>query len=252
MKTPQMVLRKIGGIEFHQNHKSTMINATEFLDNLRTLQYIENEGDFKSPKNGYLDFSKRFRMLEWNRFERLPQTQAYLQALSRSERIHISELIISKRGRYGGTHVHPLVFIELCRWVSPDFSVAANRLVLDGLLEVRDLSGELYKEMCKALAEAYPMLVPRIFSSVATHLNKLVFGSDENNQRNITSESKLEVMNLLQEFIISTCEDSPPEYSELLNKISNRYLKTLERLERRSIKPNNTGNKYENKPNDVC
>ena len=37
---------------FHQNHKTAMINATEFLENLRSLQVVENEGGFKCRPKG--------------------------------------------------------------------------------------------------------------------------------------------------------------------------------------------------------
>lgn len=107
MKTPQMMLRKIGDIEFHQNHKTAMINATEFLENLRSLQVVENEGDSKPrPKRG-LEIPLKSTTLNWWRFNELDQTQSYLQALSRSEGIPIDELVISKKGRYGCTHAHP-------------------------------------------------------------------------------------------------------------------------------------------------
>lgn len=107
MKTPQMMLRKIGDIEFHQNHKTAMINATEFLENLRSLQVVENEGDSKSVPRSLLEFRFNNNDLRWNIFERQKQTQSYLQALSRSEGIPIDELVISKKGRYGCTHAHP-------------------------------------------------------------------------------------------------------------------------------------------------
>lgn len=61
-----------------------------------SLQPIENKGDSKSVPQTLLKNSFNNNELRWPIFERQKQTQAYLEALSRSEGIPISELVISK------------------------------------------------------------------------------------------------------------------------------------------------------------
>lgn len=232
MKTTQMMLRKIGGIEFHQNHKTAMINATEFLENLRSLQVVENEGDSKTTPEVVLKTSRKSTTLEWYWFHKNEQTQSYLAALSRSEGIPIDELVISKKGRYGGTHVHPLVFIELCRWVSPDFSVAANKMVVDGLLGLRESAGDLYKQMTSAIANAFPYINSKGYAEIASHLNQLIFNSRLANQRNYAGTEELKLMNDLQSYIIDICLDGDVNsINQLKEKITNKYSRMLKNLE---------------------
>lgn len=64
---------------------------------------------------------------EWYEFTRLPETKRYLKALENSKTGKIPYLK-SVAGRYGGTWVHPLVAIQLAKWLSPEFAVFVNQV----------------------------------------------------------------------------------------------------------------------------
>jgi hypothetical protein len=60
------------------------------------------------------------------------------------------------KGRSGGTWIHPLLFVDLAMWINPEFKVKVLKWVLDGLMELRDNSGDSFKAMNSAIKENFP------------------------------------------------------------------------------------------------
>ena len=60
------------------------------------------------------------------------------------------------RGRNGATWIHPLVFIDIAMWLSPELKVKVLKWVMDGLMELRDNSGDSFKIMNSALQINFP------------------------------------------------------------------------------------------------
>ena len=76
---------------------------------------------------------------EWKRFQDLESTKKYIKATCQKLKVAKNVLVETSRakgsGRASRTYVHPLVAIELARWLSPEFSVEVNeifRKYLDG------------------------------------------------------------------------------------------------------------------------
>ena len=67
----------------------------------------------------------------FNDYSRCKQTQAYVQALEQNTGIPVLRLIESKKGKNGGTWVHPQVATHLAQWISPEFAVQVNKWVFD-------------------------------------------------------------------------------------------------------------------------
>ena len=68
-----------------------------------------------------------------------------------------SPLLISRRGRYGGTWSHKYVMLELAMWLNPDFKIEVISKVFDsGILLERDLGGETFKNVNKLIDEVFP------------------------------------------------------------------------------------------------
>ena len=67
----------------------------------------------------------------FNDYSRCKQTQAYVQALEDNTRITALRLIESKKGKNGGTWVHPQVATHLAQWISPEFAVQVNKWVFE-------------------------------------------------------------------------------------------------------------------------
>ena len=72
---------------------------------------------------------------EWYQFNRMTSTEKFVKALCEKLDLRKKQVIETKRGKDSRTYVHPLVAIELARWLSPEFSVEVNeifRKYLDG------------------------------------------------------------------------------------------------------------------------
>jgi hypothetical protein len=78
------------------------------------------------------------------------------------------------KGRNGATWVHPLLFVDLAMWLSPELKVKVLKWVMDGLMELRDNSGDSFKSMNFALQTNFPKEFnnPRNFMSVANAIAK--------------------------------------------------------------------------------
>lgn len=60
---------------------------------------------------------------------------------------------ISSRGRNASTWVHPLLFMDIALWISPDLKVRVYEWFIDNLLKYRNDSGDSFKLMAGAIYE---------------------------------------------------------------------------------------------------
>lgn len=136
MKTAMIMKRSLNGFDVRQNHKTGMLNANDLVDAANAKR--QSTGD--NPK------------LLFNYFA----NDAYIE-LEKELLWELSpdEIKLTVRGKEGGTWLHPIVFIDLAMWLSPEFRVKALKWLSDGLLIARDESGDSYKEMTSALVKHY-------------------------------------------------------------------------------------------------
>ncbi len=191
MKTNQVMLRPFCGHQIPQRTEDGFFNATEIVSAFNRInnqskdlyQFFDNDG-----------------------------TKDFLQELAISLNtdkskclgtITESDLYEKKRGRYGGTWVHPYVFTKICMWLSPKFEVEAVKWIYDNLIDFRHQAGDHYKEMCTAIMDRYVEYYdsnpsPLIFSNESRLLNSLVKGEFKSIDRNELSEKELDLLNNLQ------------------------------------------------------
>lgn len=60
---------------------------------------------------------------------------------------------VSSRGRNASTWVHPLLFMDIALWISPELKVKVYEWFLDNLLKYRNDSGDSFKLMAGAIYE---------------------------------------------------------------------------------------------------
>jgi len=227
METEQIMTRSLHGIEFTQNHKTTFINLTEIVENFNKISFINQRvpiGDNSTEleicnvnqrvpigqDNAELEF--RNSPKELKRFFETQQTQNFLYALAKDDKCQVSDLIKAKRGRYGGTWAHPLVFVKLCCWLSPEFEVAALKIVYDNLLEYRDDSGEAYKNLCTAMMQKG--LIPtkskkeikRHYTLLGQSLALAILGKAEKADWNEATEEQLKERVKVETFLTQAVE----------------------------------------------
>jgi KilA-N domain len=108
---------------------------------LTLIRHSENGIEIgQRPIDGYCNATAMCRAYQkefWD-WQDLPDVNRHLVAISKETDLLVQSpenpgigLIQIRRGRYGGTWVHPLVAVELARWLDPDFGVRVNRWWLD-------------------------------------------------------------------------------------------------------------------------
>jgi hypothetical protein len=85
----------------------------------------------QSTKEGYFDATAMCQAhgKEFADWRRNDSSEEYLQALSLNMGIPRIKLVVSLRGRYGGTWVHPLVANRLAQWCSPAFAITVDKWI---------------------------------------------------------------------------------------------------------------------------
>lgn len=140
-------------------------------------------------------------------FLRNSQTNEFLEALAddlKYENSHIipSDLYTTKKGKNGGTWMHPYLFMKFAMWINPVFEVQVIRWLYDNLINARHQAGDYFKDMTKALQNR--MLKdginqnPLEYTKEINFINRLVFGSEAKNQRKRANEEKLYKLSQLQ------------------------------------------------------
>lgn len=176
--------RSMGDIKIRQDSKTKFFNATDLME-------VYNKGHKVSRRiDKYLDNEA---------------TKRYITAIITDEIDNPpfsgdSEftVIATKRGKNGGTWMHPYLFIDFAMWLSPEFKITVIKWIYDNLIKFRLEAGDSFKEVNEAIFNAHPNSPPYIYSNEAKMINKLVFGSSDKDQRNSATEGQLELLKTLQ------------------------------------------------------
>jgi hypothetical protein len=205
MKTVVILQRPMNGLQIRQNSGNQFFNATDLID-----LYNKQKGEEKRIQH-YLDneSTKRF----------LIALAAAENQNSRNSGDFENGLLETKRGKNGGTWMHPYLFIDFAMWLSPEFKVTVIRWVYDNLIKLRHAAGDSFKEVNEAIFETAPASPPFIYANEAKMINKLVFGNPDAGQRNFANEDQLALLKSLQRAdikLIKQGKDYFERYQELL------------------------------------
>lgn len=128
MKTVQIMERQFKDGVIRQNHKNGWFNATDLIQVAN--RYRQQIGLDKKMIADYLKTNS---------------TKEFIKEIL--DRENISLAFESKKGKGGGTWVHPLILIDIAMWLSPEFKYDAMKWLEDRLIQNRDLSGDSYKKL---------------------------------------------------------------------------------------------------------
>jgi len=134
MKTEVVMKRELWGQQISQKSKSGMFSATDLV----------RAGNRFRITQGLIPFD----MSAW-----LAQkgTKEFIRELEKK----FGVVKISGRGRGKHTWIHPLLFIDMALAISPKLKIEVYQWLFDHLLELRNDSGDSYKEMCGYLYTRY-------------------------------------------------------------------------------------------------
>ena len=89
--------------------------------------------------------------------------------------------------------MHPFLFTKFAMWINPRFEVKVIRFVYDEMIQYRNLAGDAYPAMCRAVCSILPDDVfQRKIKDLAKSLNIIVYGKHESEMCNkIGDEAKV-------------------------------------------------------------
>jgi len=150
-----------------------------------------------------------------NDWSSLPSTASYIEALARNLNTgksgisSVPDFIKTKRGKHGGTWLHPKLAVAFARWLSDDFAVWCD-MKIDALLRgdgkpwesARREAALGYRAMCDALAlhhEACGKTPQRHhFINEARLINETITGAFAGRSREQLSAAELELVTLVE------------------------------------------------------
>lgn len=177
MKTNQIMIRPMGNFKVSQRTKDGYFNATSLLKQW-------NESGMGSKK-------------EMHDYFRMSQTEEFIKALKLEPEFTKgnSPYVKSKasRGENAGTWLSPIMFIDFAMWLNPAFKVKVLKFVQDEMIKFRNLAGDAYPTMCKAVSSILPDdIFKQKVRDLAKSLNIIVYGKHESEMRNkVGDESKI-------------------------------------------------------------
>jgi hypothetical protein len=196
MKTAVIMQRQFNGLPIRQNSKTGFLNVNDLMDcylteNPKSSKKVENYFRLNQTK----EFAETIREAELEAKNQNTHKNGDL-VLPLVEPIKVIE---SKRGVNGGTWVHPYLFLDFAMWLNPKFKLWAMSIIEDKLIELRNESGEKFKEMNQALKSS-GATSPREYMKEASLMNKLTFGNPKGGQRNQATQDQLKMLNKLQKY----------------------------------------------------
>ncbi len=210
MKTEQILERPfIKGTMVRQKHKSGYFNATDFLKAVN----VKRAKKGKTPKK-MEDYKKN------------ATTDEFLQELSLEDGVDITDLMVSTRGRNGGTWVHPYVMLDIALWSDAKLKVKVYKWIYDNLTLFRNNSGDNFKTMNDVLTKKYPKVMKGyMYSKVANKIAdvcEMPTNVKGMNRWNNATETELKKREQVQEAII-VMSDVSDDLSSCINHAIKRY-----------------------------
>jgi len=211
MKTAVVMNRVLLGNDVRQNSQTKMFNANDMhkVGN----EHRENNGLSTKQLASYFN---------------LESTEELINAICLEENISFDDVKKSKRGKDGGTWVHPVLFVDLAMWYSPQLRVKIINWVLDGLLEARNESGESFKKMMSSLTKYFSDEInnPLAYTKIANQIaNACQVGTDKDKWQK-ASEDQLKLRDKIQENVCLLA-DVTPNVGTCLNKSIEKALDHL-------------------------
>lgn len=202
------MFRPENGVNIRQDTKTSFFNANDLIE-------LYTHG--KKSDRPILEYL------------RTNTTRRYIEELMKTEDLndanstHLDNTVIStKRGKNGGTWMHPYLFIDFAMWLSPEFKVKVVRWVYDNLIKLRIESGDTFLEVNEALFEANPRNAPFVYSNEARMINKIIFGKSDSGQRNNASEEQLNKLKSMQKADVVLIQEGK-DYFERYNELCRIY-----------------------------
>lgn len=157
------------------------LTIEEYLRRKETWEFIEVL-DFKSGNFPELEFDDRGRIVY-------------------SEMIKQTELIASRRGRYGGTYGDLYVALDIATWMNPEFKMEVYKTFLEQkIVGVRNSGADKFREFTEKMTAKFKDIRTSDYVNVAVEMNRKVNGEyvkgwDHQNADTEKQQLRLDIIN---------------------------------------------------------
>jgi len=200
MKTSVTMARKMGKFDVLQRTKDGMFNATNLLKQWNSFSGMKKEmGHFFENQS----------------------TKDFIDTLIEDENFkHRNSAYLKSRGKYGGTWMHPYLFIDFAMWLNPKFKLSVIKFVYDELIKQRNSAGDNYK----ILSSSGVKLRGYSFSEVAVAIQYIIFGRKGKNLRQTATQEELKELSQLQTKLAFAIDMGYiTKYSQLISEMRKIY-----------------------------
>lgn len=196
MKTAVIMQRQFNGKAIRQHSKTGFLNLNDLMDcyladNPKSKKKVENYTRLKQTS----EFADTIRESLLQAKKQNTHNNGDL-VLPLVEPISVME---TKRGKNGGTWMHPYLFLDFAMWLNPKFKLWAMSIIEDKLIELRNEAGDKFKDMMASL-KLTGASSPREYMKECSMINALVFQSVAKEQRNTATQAQLSLLNKLQKY----------------------------------------------------
>ena len=196
MKTVVVMQRHFNGKVIRQDSKTSFLNLNDLFH-----CYLADNPDGSKRLDSYMNLQQTKEFAETIREAELEAKkqntkESWELVLPLTEPVSVIE---TKRGKNGGTWVHPYLFLDFAMWLNPRFKLWAMSIIEDKLIELRNEAGDKFKEMASAL-KRIGAVNPREFAEEAKMINRLVFDGVQSGMRNEATTDQLDLLNKLQKY----------------------------------------------------
>ncbi|WP_454980060.1 KilA-N domain-containing protein [Capnocytophaga haemolytica] len=246
MTTNVNMIRKLGNFQVTQRTKDGMFNATALLKqwnefvktqkNLHTQNsgYVKNDAENQALLNGEnsphlkMDAGNQvFVEKEIKKFFENNTTKDFIKTIMQKENLtDVKEVYRAHKGKYGGTWMHPMLFIDFAMWLNPSFKYDVLKFVYDEMIKYRNFAGDTYKELASSIGRVVPKsLMITAMKNVAQALNYIVFNEHKHGVRNdYGTEDKQHELYELQRKVAALIEEGfIKSFEQLMNYLRETY-----------------------------
>lgn len=194
MKTAVIMERELYGRVIRQNSKTQMFNGNDLLKVCNEARKMKGLSE-KQIGNYMVNDS----------------TKELIDTLCIQENMSESDAIASKRGKYGGTWMHPVIMIDFAMWLSPEIKVRILSWVIDGLINARDDSGDSFKDAMSSLSRNFGGEAdkPNFYHAVARQIAEACRVGNDKDKWQRASEKQLKLRASIHEYITVLADVTP-------------------------------------------
>lgn len=180
MKTNQVMIRPMGVFSVEQRTKDSKFNATALL---KQWNKTVKNGDVLIP---HLDGVLKYKEKDLYDYMNIGPTKDLIKVVMAKEGLSEQRKVVNTtRGKYGGTWLHPIMFVDFCMWINPSFKYDVIKFVYDRMIEFRNNAGDAYNELGRAVSSIVsPNFIGAAMKKVGEALNWIIFNKHEKALRN--------------------------------------------------------------------